>query len=95
MKNLSVNIVCPKYLSVLWYPPIMPNGIIITYEVHYKESSSNKMYNMHNTTSTQYTIDQLSGSLAIDIKVRGYTIAGAGKWATINVPTTVSTLGKK
>ena len=69
----------------------MPNGIITMYEIHYKESSSNKMYNMHNTTSTQYTIDQLSDSSAIEIKVRGYTIAGAGKWATI----TVSTLGKK
>ena len=67
----------------------MPNGIIIMYEIHYKESSSNKMYNMHNTTSTQYTIDQLSDSSAFEIKVRGYTIAdvGAGKWATIYVST--------
>ena len=91
VKNLTVNKVCSKYLSVLWYPPLMPNGIIIMYEIHYKESSDNKIYNMHNTTSTQYTIDQLSESSAIEIKVRGYTIAGPGKWATI----TVSTLGKK
>ena len=69
----------------------MPNGIITMYEMHYKESSSNKMYNMHNITSTQYTIDQLSGSSAIETKVRGYTIAGPGRWATI----TVSTLGKE
>ena len=68
----------------------MPNGIITVYEIHYKESSSNNMYiNVHNTTSTQYTIDQLSDSSAIEIKVRGYTIAGRGKWATI----IVSTLG--
>ena len=91
MKNLSVNKVCSKYLSVLWYPPVMPNGIITVYEIHYMESSSNKMYNMHNTTNTQYTIDQLNGSSAIEIKVKGYTIAGPGMWATI----TVSTLGKK
>ena len=90
VKNLTVNKVCSSYLSVLWYPPVMPNGIIAVYEIHYKESSSNKMYNMHNTTNTQYTIDQLSESSAFEIKVRGYTIAGAGKWATI----TVSTLGK-
>ena len=63
----------------------MPNGIIIMYEIHYKESSSNKMYNVYNTTSTQYTIDQLNGSSAIEIKVRGYTIAGPGRWATIIV----------
>ena len=69
----------------------MPNGIIAVYEIHYKESSSNKMYNMHNTTNTQYTIDKLNDSSAIEIKVRGYTIAGQGKWATI----TVSTLGNK
>ena len=69
----------------------MPNGIITMYEIHYKESSSNTMYNVHNTTSTQYTIDQLSESSVFKIKVRGYTIAGPGKWATI----TVSTLGKK
>ena len=69
----------------------MPNGIITVYEIHYKESSSNKMYSMHNTTSTQYTIDQLNNSSAVEVKVRGYTIAGAGKWATI----TVSTLGEK
>ena len=89
VKNLTVNTVvkvCLKYLSVLWYPPAMPNGIIIMYEIHYKESSSNNMYiNVHNTTSTQYTIDQLSGSSAIEIKVRGYTIAGPGRWATIIV----------
>ena len=65
----------------------MPNGIIIMYEVHYKESSSNNMYiNVHNTMSTQYTFDQLNGSSAIEIKVRGYTIAGPGRWATIIVP---------
>ena len=91
VKNLTVNKVCSEYLSVFWYPPVMPNGIITVYELHYKESTSNKMYNMDNTTSTQYTIDQLSDSSAIEIKVRGYTIAGAGKWATI----TVSTLGNK
>ena len=91
VKNLTVNKVCSKYLNVLWYPPVMPNGIITVYEIHHMESSSNKMHNMYNTTSTQYTIDQLSDSSAIEIKVRGYTIAGAGKWTTI----TVSTLGKK
>ena len=88
VKNLTINTVvkvCLKYLSVLWYPPAMPNGIIIMYEIYYKESSSNKMYNMHNTNSTQYTIDRLSGSSAIEIKVRGYTIAGPGRWATIIV----------
>ena len=69
----------------------MPNGIITVYEIHYKESSSNKMYNMYNTTSSQYTIDQLNDRSVIEIKVSGYTIAGAGKWTTI----TVSTLGKK
>ena len=62
----------------------MPNGIITVYEIHYKESSSNNMYiNVHNTNSTQYTIYRLSGSSAIEIKVRGYTIAGPGRWATI------------
>ena len=91
MNNLSVNKICSEYLSVLWYPPVIPNGIIIMYEINYKESSSNKMYNVHNTTCTQYTIDQLNDSSAIEIKVRGYTIAGPGKWATI----TVSTLGKQ
>ena len=64
----------------------MPNGIIIMYEIHYKESSSNNMYiNVRHTNSTQYTIDQLNGSSAIEIKVRGYTIAGPGRWATIIV----------
>ena len=64
----------------------MPNGIIIMYEIHYKESSSNNIYvNVHNTNSTQYTIDRLSGSSAIEIEVRGYTIAGPGRWATIIV----------
>ena len=64
----------------------MPNGIIIMYEIYYKESSNNTMYiNVHNSTSTQYTIDQLNGSSAIEIKVRGYTIAGPGRWATITV----------
>ena len=69
----------------------MPNGIIIMYEIHYKEASSNKMYNMYNTTSPQYTINQLNDSSAFEIKVRWYTIAGPGKWTTI----TVSTLGRK
>ena len=89
MKNLIVNKICSKYLSVLWHSPVMPNGIIKMYEIHYKESSSSKMYNTYNTTTTQYTIDQLNDSSKIEIKVRAYTIAGPGKWTTI----TASTLG--
>ena len=52
----------------------MPNGIIIMYEIHYKEASSNKMYNMYNTTSPQYTINQLNDSSAFEIKVKMDTL---------------------
>ena len=65
-----------------------PNGIITVYEIRYKESSSKDTYYMHNTTSTHST---LNVSSEIEIKVRAYTIAGPGKWATVNA----STLGKK
>ena len=65
----------------------MPNGIITVYEIHYKEPSSKETY-MHNTTCTHST---LNVSSEIEIKVRAYTIAGPGEWATINA----STLGKK
>ena len=43
-------------ISISWNIPTIPNGIITVYEIRYRESNNNGLYNVTNTTNTQYSI---------------------------------------
>ena len=50
------------------------------YEIRYRESNSNGLYNMTNTTNTQYNIQGLLSFTNYTIGVRAYTSVGPGEW---------------
>ena len=75
-------------INITWNIPALPNGVIIMYEIHYRESNSNGPYNMTNTTNTQYkNVKGLLPNTNYIIGVRAYTSAGPGEWRDIQVST--------
>ena len=71
-------------ISIMWNQPSMPNGIIIVYEIRYRESDSNDSFIYMNTTITQHIIDGLLPDTSYTVGVRAYTIAGPGEWIDID-----------
>ena len=63
-------------ISISWNIPTIPNGIITVYEILYRESNNNGLYNVTNTTNTQYSIKGLLPNTNYTIKVRAYTEIG-------------------
>ena len=72
-----------QMINITWNIPTVPNGIIIIYEIHYRESNSIVIYNKVNTTNTQYSIGGLLPNTNYAIAVRAYTSAGPGDWSDI------------
>ena len=70
-------------INVTWNIPTVPNGVIIMYEIRYRESNSSGQYNMTNTTNTQYSIEGLLPYINYTIGVRAYTSVGPGEWNDI------------
>ena len=75
-------------VTITWSIPALPNGVIIMYEIRYRESYSNGPYNMTNTTNTQYNTGGLLSNTNYIIGVRAYTSVGPGEWRDIKVSTT-------
>ena len=67
-------------ISIMWNQPSMPNGIIIMYEIRYRESDNSDSFMHVNTTNTQHIIDELIPDTSYTVSVRAYTIAGPGEW---------------
>ena len=76
-----------QVINITWNIPTVPNGVIIVYEIRYKESNSNSPYNMTNTTNTQYTIAGLLPNTSYTIGVRAYTSVGPGEWSDTQIST--------
>ena len=74
-----------QVINITWNIPTVPNGIIIMYEIHYRESASNCPYNMTNTTNAQYSIGGLLPNTNYIIGVRAYTNVGPGKWSDTRI----------
>ena len=72
-------------ISISWNIPTIPNGIITVYEIRYRESNNNGLYNITNTTNTQYSIVELQLSANYTIEVRAYTSIGPGDWTIIPI----------
>ena len=75
-------------ISISWNPPAIPNGIIIVYEIRYRESTSTGSYNITNTTNTEYSIVGLIPNTSYTIGVRAYTSIGPGEWTDREYATT-------
>ena len=67
-------------ISITWNQPSMPNGIIIMYGIHYRESDNSDSFVYVNTTITQHIIDGLLPNTSYTVGVRAYTIVGPGEW---------------
>ena len=72
-----------QVISITWNVPTVPNGVIVIYEICYRESMSNDSYNKVNTTNTQYSIGGLLPNTNYAIAVRAYTSVGPGDWSDI------------
>ena len=81
VSDLQLNGVGIDLINVTWNIPTVPNGIIIMYEIRYRESNSSGPYNMTNTTNTQYSIGGLLPYTNYTIGVRAYTSVGSGEWS--------------
>ena len=81
-------------VSLSWDPPLMPNGIIIAYEVSYRPTASSEPETRVNTTTlvTHFTTeDNLEEDTEFFFSVRAYTRVGPGNTSSL----TVSTLPQK
>ena len=70
----------PKFSSIVltWGAPQEPNGVIISYEVTYRDSDGN--LNTINTTDLRFTIPSLTPGINVtDITVGAYTAVGQGE----------------
>ena len=75
-------------INVTWNQPSIPNGIIIVYELRYRESdNSDSFIYVNGTTNTQHIIDELLPITNYTVGVRAYTIAGPGEWIEIQAST--------
>ncbi len=86
VNNLSVT-PYPTSLQLSWSAPLLPNGIITTYQVvHYLSGSSMEAERVdQNTTdiSTTLTLTGLRPYTSYSVTVRAYTIAGAGEETSV------------
>ena len=81
-------------ISIAWNQPSIPNGVIIMYEIRYRESDNNDSFIfMNGTTNTQHIIDGLLPNTSYTVGVRAYTIAGPGEWTDITAVTMSSESG--
>ena len=76
-----------QMINIRWNTPTVPNGVIIMYEIRYRESNSNGPYNMTNTTNTQYSIGGLLPNTNYTIGMRAYTSVGPGEWSDTQMST--------
>ena len=76
-----------QVINITWNIPTVLNGVIIMYEICYRESNSNGPYNMTNTTNTQYSIGGLLPNTNYTIGVRAYTSIGPGEWSDTQIST--------
>ena len=75
-------------ISITWNQPSMPNGIIIVYDIRYRESdNSDSFIYVNGTTNTQHIIGGLLPNTSYTVGVRAYTIVGPGEWTDETIMT--------
>ena len=81
-------------VSLSWDSPLMPNGIIIAYEVSYRPTASSEPETRVNTTAlvTHFTTeDNLEEDTEFFFSVRAYTRVGPGNTSSLTVSTLIKT----
>ena len=65
-------------LQINWKPPLVPNGIIISYTIYvrYDNGSRDEIY--VNGSSRMYVLDNLSPHQLVHVQMSASTIAGEG-----------------
>ena len=66
-------------INITWNQPSMPNGIIIMYDIRYRESDNSDSFVYVNISNTQHIISGLLPNTSYTVGVRAYTIAGPGE----------------
>ena len=74
-------------INITWNQPFMPNGIIIMYDLRYRESDISDSFMYVNTTNTEHTISGLLPNTSYTVGVRAYTIVGPGVWTDKTIMT--------
>ena len=81
-------------INITWNQPSITNGIIIMYDIRYRESNnSDSFIYVNGTTNTQHIIDGLLPDTNYTVGVRAYTSAGPGEWIDITAETMSSESG--
>ena len=81
-------------VSLSWDPSLMPNGIIIAYEVSYRPTASSEPETRVNTTAlvTHFTTeDNLEEDTEFFFSVRAYTRVGPGSTSSLTISTLAGT----
>ena len=97
--QVSAVMVCASQsqVSLSWDPPLMPNGIIIAYEVSYRPIASSEPETRVNTTAlvTHFTTENnLEEDTEFFFSVRAYTRVGPGNTSSLTVSTLLVTVTK-
>ena len=84
-------------INITWSPPLMPNGVIIAYEIWFRPTFSRNSETRVNTTGqeTSFTTENdLEEGTEFTFFVRAYTRAGPGNTTSITVSTLSKSRGK-
>ena len=78
-------------ISVSWRPPLMPNGIILRYDLEFKETND-PLFTRRFPSPTQrnYVITDLSPGTTYVFRIAAVTIVGHGPFTTNMTNTTLS-----
>ena len=80
----------PSQVTLTWEPPLMPNGIIIAYEVSYRPTASSEPETRVNSSAlaTNFTTESnLEEATEFIFSVRAYTRVGPGNATSLTVAT--------
>lgn len=88
---VEVTDVTAHEISLKWLPPEKPNGIIVAYEVLYKNMDS---LFMKNTSTTHIILSDLKPYTLYNISVRSYTRLGHGNQLSSLLSVRTSETGK-
>lgn len=90
-QDVEVTDVTASEISLKWSPPQKPNGIIVAYEVLYR--NVNTLF-MKNTSTTDITLGELKPYTLYNISVRSYTRFGHGDQLSSILSVRTSETGK-